>query len=164
MKRFKQIPNFPNYYIHYQGNVWSVTSKKYLKPDIVCGYYRVTLCKSGKLYRKFIHRLVLEVFVGFCPKGMECCHNNGKKTDNRLINLRWDTKSNNAKDAVRHGAYICGEKHYFSKLTEQDVRMIIYMWRTKDFTQREIAKSYNICFVTVNDIIHKRSWKHIWSK
>lgn len=164
MKRFKQISGFDSYYINDSGKVWSMKSKKYLKSDIICGYYRVNLHKDGKPYRKFIHRLVLEVFVGFCPKGMECCHNNGNKQDNRLENLRWDTRSNNAKDAVRHGTYIRGEKHYFSKLTEQNVRMIIYMWRTKEFTQREIAKLYNICFVTVNDIIHKRSWKHIWSR
>lgn len=50
-----------------------------------------------------IHRLVLLAFVGPCPEGMECCHNNGNPADNRVENLRWDTKSENQKDRRAHG-------------------------------------------------------------
>lgn len=54
---------------------------------------------------KYIHRLVLEAFVGPCPEGMETCHNNGVRTDNRLENLRWDTSSANNDDIVKHGRH-----------------------------------------------------------
>lgn len=51
----------------------------------------------------FVHHLVLEVFVGPRPDGLECCHFNDDPTDNRLENLRWDTKAANAHDKVRNG-------------------------------------------------------------
>lgn len=47
----------------------------------------------------------MEAFVGPCPEGMEVCHNNGDCTDNRLENLRYDTKSANMLDRVRHGTH-----------------------------------------------------------
>lgn len=50
-----------------------------------------------------VHRLVLLAFVGPCPEGMEACHINGDPADNRVENLRWDTRSENQRDRVRHG-------------------------------------------------------------
>lgn len=48
--------------------------------------------------------LVLEAFVGLCPEGMECCHQDDDRSNNRLENLRWDTHANNVKDGYRNGA------------------------------------------------------------
>lgn len=50
-----------------------------------------------------VHRLVLEAFVGPCPRGCECCHYDGNAQNNRIENLRWDTKSANGSDRKRHG-------------------------------------------------------------
>lgn len=55
--------------------------------------------------RRLVHRLVLEAFVGPCPDGMEGCHNDGDPTNNRLENLRWDTRSGNIHDAIKHGTH-----------------------------------------------------------
>lgn len=49
--------------------------------------------------------LVLAAFVGPRPSGLECCHNNGISTDDRLVNLRWDTRSSNMLDKVKHGTH-----------------------------------------------------------
>lgn len=65
-------------------------------------YPSVTL--AGQKLR-YIHRLVLEAFIGPKPEGMVTCHSNGDPTDNRLENLRYDTYSSNLNDAVRHGTY-----------------------------------------------------------
>lgn len=69
------------------------------------GYQRINLCRDSKKKQVAIHRLVIEAFVGPAPVGMECCHNNGDPTDNRVENLRWDSASNNALDQVRHGTH-----------------------------------------------------------
>jgi hypothetical protein len=50
-----------------------------------------------------LHRLILLAFVGEPPPGYECCHNNDDPSDNRLENLRWDTRTQNIQDAIRHG-------------------------------------------------------------
>lgn len=68
------------------------------------GYQKVSLSREGHRPKLvFVHHLVLEAFVGPRPVGQECCHGPGGRTDNRLTNLRWDTKSENMKDVVRHG-------------------------------------------------------------
>jgi hypothetical protein len=51
----------------------------------------------------FVHRAVLEAFKGPCPPGMEACHYNDVGTDNRIENLRWDTRKGNKRDEVRNG-------------------------------------------------------------
>ena len=67
------------------------------------GYMRVCLSKNSVRKPKSVHRLVLETFVGACPAGMEACHNNGNRADNRLENLRWDTPRQNNQDTIKHG-------------------------------------------------------------
>jgi hypothetical protein len=50
----------------------------------------------------FLHRVVLLAFVGPRPANCEACHSNGIRSDNRLANLRWDTRESNVADRVRH--------------------------------------------------------------
>jgi hypothetical protein len=52
-----------------------------------------------------VHRLVLLAWVGPPPAGTEACHNNGMADDNRLVNLRWGTRSENTRDMVSHGTH-----------------------------------------------------------
>jgi len=160
----KSIRGFPKYSISDKGEVFSRHKKLKLHPTLT-KYLQVCLYQNRKASHKLVHRLVLETFIGPCPEKMECCHNNGIRTDNRLENLRWDTRSNNHKDAIKKGTHVClwrGEKVPTSKLKESDVRMIIYMWRTKEFSQKEIMNLYQISRGHVYLIVHKKTWKHIW--
>lgn len=59
-----------------------------------------------------VHHLVLVTFVGSRPPGTEGCHWNDDPTDNRLDNLRWDTRSANCLDSVRNGGHArAGKTH-----------------------------------------------------
>lgn len=60
--------------------------------------------------RAYVHALVLEAFVGPRPDGFHGCHNDGDPTNNRLVNLRWDTPSANRLDSVRHGTHAMARK------------------------------------------------------
>lgn len=158
------IPNFPGYTIDTNGNVYSKRFGTPLKPRISHGYKNVGLYKNNKRHSVTVHRLVLDIFVGLRPDVMECRHLDGNKLNNCLKNLCWGTRSENIADRVLHGAGNRGEKSALSKLTEQDVRMIIYMWGTGEFSQQEIANVYCVRRTQVNRIINKKRWKHIWSK
>jgi hypothetical protein len=77
--------------------------KQYCRPN---DHPTVGLVRPGEKRRTFdVHRLVLEAFVGPRPEGMEACHWNDIKTDNRASNLRWDTRSENTKDRIRNGIH-----------------------------------------------------------
>jgi hypothetical protein len=58
--------------------------------------------KTAGGVRRQVHRLVLEAFVGPCPDGMECCHEDGDSTNNRVDNLRWDTHEANVRERLEH--------------------------------------------------------------
>lgn len=78
------------------------------------GYLGVSLYSGIKASRRrrVIHQLVAEAFIGARPEGLDVCHNDGDKTNNRADNLRYDTRSENILDAVRHGT------HYLSRQGE----------------------------------------------
>ncbi len=123
------------------------------------GYWLVTLSKRKT---KKVHRLVLETFIGCCPKGMECCHTNGICTDNRQENLRWDTHKNNmVKDGGAKKIIGIGEKHLRAKLTNSDVFNIKEMIATHKIQKQKIAAMYHVSPATVSLICSGKTWKHI---
>ena len=80
------------------GNVksfayWNGTNKRILKQSITTrGYYCIILYKKNKRKWIYIHRLVLETFVGPCPPKMQCRHLDGNPLNNKLNNLKWGTR------------------------------------------------------------------------
>ena len=66
------------------------------------GYEYVTLRCGRRRQRIGVHRVVLLAHRGPCPPGMEGCHGNGRRADNRLENLRWDTHPANIAERERH--------------------------------------------------------------
>lgn len=65
------------------------------------GYLHLNVCGQRT---RMVHQLVLEAFVGPMPPGMQGCHNDGNRQNNRIDNLRWDTPQANAQDTIRMGA------------------------------------------------------------
>lgn len=86
-------------------------------------YLHVSL---GSANSRKVHRLVLLAFVGPCPPGMEACHNNGDRFDNRLSNLRWDTRSANNLDKNAHGTNHQANKTHCVRGHEFSVENTIY--------------------------------------
>jgi len=121
-------------------------------------YLGVLLYRNGKRLCVFIHRLVLDAFFGPCPDGMEACHNDGDRCNNSVGNLRWDTRSNNSKDKVRHGTMLVGEHHPHSRLKACEV-LAIRKWHKAGVAQRAIGRMFKMHSAKINDIVHRRTWK-----
>jgi hypothetical protein len=85
---------------------WAALKGRVIRPAALpTGHLHVLLRHDGKRSNRQVHRMVLEAFVGPCPDGMEACHGDGDPANNALSNLRWDSRSANLKDAVRHGTH-----------------------------------------------------------
>lgn len=63
---------------------------------------RVDLSKNCARQKFYVYDLVLTSFVGPRPEGCFALHWNDDPWDNRLSNLRWGTRSMNAKDHERN--------------------------------------------------------------
>ena len=159
----KPIKNFPGYYIKSNGEVVGKRVKT-IKPRILTnGYCAVEIYKDGKKHLKRIHRLLLEHFHSSQPKGKECNHKNGIKTDNRLENLEWVTRSENCIHAYENGLvpkrnYPRGEKAKSSKLKEDEVWLIKKILKSDVVAQRYIAKMFGVSQRTITSINMKKSW------
>lgn len=129
---------------------------KILSPGwITNGRFQVTLSDlRGVKKMHLLHRLVLQSFVGPCPEGMECCHNDGNPGNNKVSNLRWDTKSENARDSVRHGTN-CN-----AKLTPEDV-LRIREARLFGARSQDLADIYGISQVNLLRAATGRGWNHV---
>lgn len=69
------------------------------------GYLKVTLYRDGEQHTRPVHGLVAAAFHGPRPEGLEVRHLDGDKLNNRADNLAYGTRSDNARDAVRHGTH-----------------------------------------------------------
>jgi hypothetical protein len=79
------------------GRVKGLKRGKILKCEITRdGYVRATLCKKNVENRFSVHRLVLQTFQP-TEEELDCDHVNFIKNDNRLVNLRWATSSQNTR-------------------------------------------------------------------
>lgn len=119
----------------------------------------VNLSRDGKKTSRFIHRLVLEAFVGPCPKGLICCHNDGNQANNRVKNLRWDTYQSNADDSHRHGTRAIGSRCN-AKLSEPDV-LEIRRLRAEGVPMGKLASRFGVTKNNIKAIVYRRSWRHL---
>ena len=159
MEQWKPIIGFEDIYeVSDHGNIRSLKSNKLKKIsfDKTTNRLFVNLWKNNKQNVVRVHKLVLETFVGKCPEGMECCHNDGNSLNNHLSNLRWDTHTNNIHDRIKHGTSNRGERCGTAKLTLKQVKAI----RKDDRLQCLIAQDYNIAESMISRIKNGKRWQH----
>lgn len=160
--RVKKIHGFDHYFIDEYGNIYSDFIKGKLrvkKHGMVKGYPKAVLAKRGcRQVTAYVHRLVLETFVGPCPDGMVACHNDGNPLNNYVGNLRWDTHENNCRDKRKHGTENHGEKNGMAKYTDAVARKVKRM-KKKGMTYGGISEKLGIPVPSVSTMVNR--WKHL---
>lgn len=146
----RQIKDYPGYFVTDTGVVYSINSGKGMRPIkqhtlVRDGYIGVQLWKEGKIKNKTLHVLLLETFVSTRPKGMQVCHNDGNKLNNRLDNLRWGTPKENAADRLKHNGKPCTKK-----LTKKE-KAALKIALLNGESRASITQRFGVHRTTVND-------------
>lgn len=136
-------------------------------PNKKTGHLMINVRCNGEMVRRQVHYLILEVFAGPRPPGMECRHLDGDPTNNHPENLCWGTRSENAKDAVRHGTCpLLGQKHTQgtknnnARLNPTAVRIIRKLVK-KGMSQRKIGARFGVSHSAVSCVANGFSWSHV---
>lgn len=121
------------------------------------------------------NRVSFLISRGYLPTGLEVCH----KCDNpRCVkpdHLFSGTHLENMQDMVQKGRSNLGEKHHtkkhpewiprgsnraFAKLNDalvQEIRML----HVEGFTYKEISKKFEVCVMTICNIVRRKLWDHV---
>lgn len=128
------------------------------------GYLTVDIRYSDRSIKNvFVHKLVLETFIGSRPDGYQASHENGIKTGNRLENLKWRTATENNALRFEHGYAheVRGEDVVQSKLTEREVLLIRKMYATGKFTQTALGHKFCVTGRCISNVVRRITWKHV---
>jgi hypothetical protein len=168
--RYLGVPRFPAYLVGEDGSLWTRhirgakgkrLSDTWLKANEhieKSGYIRDSLHRPGEFRRVRRQQIVLETFVGPCPPGMEACHENDVKTDNRLCNLSWGTRAKNVRDAHRNGRMASGADRPNAKLNAARAQLIREQ-RAGGAKLSELAKSYGVSIGTIRQVLSNKTYK-----
>jgi hypothetical protein len=124
------------------------------------GHLHANLRRNSETHTVLIHRLVLEAFVGPCPCGFECCHEDDDSVNNILTNLYWGTRKDNIGDRRRNGILVVGERATGAKLTAGIVREIRNRLDSGEL-QAVIVREYGLSTAHVSNIYNRKVWVHV---
>lgn len=123
------------------------------------GYPEVRIQIEGANSPRVVHKMVMLTFMYPRPTSMQVNHINGKKDDNRLVNLEWVTPSENLKHAYSTGLLSRkGEKNTKAKLTIQKVEEIRQKYESGNYTQKNLASEYGVAQAHISTIILGKTW------
>lgn len=141
-------------------SIW--LKERILKPGNTSeGHLMVNLCKNGKCEGFLVHRLVLEAFIGHCPKGQEARHfPDPTPSNNRLTNLQWGTKEEQYKDRLIDGSVLLGERAPNAKMTTLKA-LEARKLRRQGWTYQKLAERFQVNSWTIWHIVNGTQWRHI---
>lgn len=158
----KSLPRLKRFVLH-GVEKWIMTKEILLRPYLgTDGYYYYFL--SDKKRDKTSHlsrpRLIGTHFISNPKRKKEINHKNCNRTDDRIGNLEWVTKKENAHHSIKNSHYtilLPGEKNPAAKLTTSQVKAI----RKDNRVHRLIAADYGVCRENISQIKRNARWKHV---
>lgn len=129
------------------GDVYGPRAGKLKKFKAVRGQYEQVRIDGKNCY---VHRLVAVAFIPNPLGKTDVAHCDGNGLNNKVVNLRWATKSENMSDKKIHGTHLQGERDPKAKLTDLDV------WEIRQHKARGapvdvLAREYGVSRWTIYD-------------
>lgn len=167
LEHWKPVVGFETYYqISNTGKLWSLRKKKYrIGFDNGRGYLNVTLSVQDKTSNRRIHQMVMESFVGPRPPGLDINHIDGKKTNNRLSNLEYVTRTENLKHAYKLGLLLHTESGFKAGHTHNRTITIADVKRIRasegGAALQKLAEELNMNVCQLYKIRNGTRWKNV---
>lgn len=153
VEEWRAIPGFEPYEASNLGRLRNPNTGRLISTKSTCqGYPRAWPYFCGRRRCLFAHRAVLLAFVGLPPPDCEARHLNGVRADNRLKNLCWGTRLENASDRARHGTNKIGERNPMARATDEEVAEAVRMMRLGLLTPSQAGRRIGYAPGTMYDI------------
>jgi len=173
---WKQAVGFEGYYeVSSLGRVRSLDRiANSRSPRLVKGRTLKTPCNSdgyptvkphikGRGTSEKVHRMVAKAFLENTGDKEQVNHIDGDKSNNAINNLEWCSARENVRHArdtgLREKAIFTGEENRASILNEHEVIRIRQLQNI--LTQGELQKLFGVSRSTIQNVLSRRTWKHI---
>jgi len=151
--------SFPMYYFSTFGRIYSKYKQRYLVPQLSDnGYLRIKLITDDPEFKDkfiFVHKLILETFVGKKPNPKAICRHypDQNKTNNCINNISWSNHQINFYDQYENGTSTN------NKLTLEEVENL-----KKDiingYSLDNLVDKYKISKSIISNIRNGNIWKN----
>lgn len=161
------------YEVFEDGTVWSkerkaknqYSNKQQLKPSKgKHGYLEVRLYDGIKYHVWLVHRLIASHFISNIANKRTVNHIDGNKLNNHVLNLEWNTDSENQKHAISMGlskptkvqiTLMNMKRRKFSIWDIEDIKLLYF---TRGDSMRKIAKDFGVSYSTIRDILKGKNY------
>lgn len=154
----------PKRFVIHGQEMFIMTKEIMLRPYLGSdGYYYYLFYNKSK-NKPSLHqsrpRLIGTYFIPNPKRKKEINHKNCIRTDDRIGNLEWVTKKENAHHSIKNSHYtilLPGERNPAAKLTDSEVKAI----RKDNRVHRLIAMNYGVSRENISLIKRNARWKHV---
>ena len=150
-----------NYIVYPSGNIYNLHGHLMVGAVGKDGYYHLVV--NGKNRDK--HRIIAETFIENVNDYEQVNHKNGIKTDNRIENLEWCTRSQNLIHAYDSGLEKPkrGEDNGNHKLTTENIKYIRKKYKKSDreYGATALGRKYGVDKTVISDIANYKTWRHV---
>lgn len=112
---------------------------------------------------RYAHRISWRIFRGHIPEGMDVCHHCDNPPCCNPEHLFLGDDTLNYQDSATKGRRVVsrGSQLPQSLLSEAAAKDIRNKYQAGGVTQQQLADAWAIHIMTVNDVLHRRSWRHV---